>query len=197
MGDALATAGLLHSVYGTEGFQGHRLSFSRRKEVRALAGESAEFLIWAFCVADRGTVDALVAKQYEESKSRGSSFASLPSYSFFARPELGRFEINMDEEQWLQFITLTLADWLEQVEGASSKVNDNYSWKIGSAWGYRREAYRMIAELLTERTPSAIQMWKEVYSQESDETKSINQPLTPPQTEAALQAQEAMQSRLL
>jgi hypothetical protein len=27
-----------------------------------------------------------------------------------------------DEEEWLDFLELTLADWLEQVEGAAEKV---------------------------------------------------------------------------
>jgi hypothetical protein len=40
-----------------------------------------------------------------------------------------------DEEEWLDFLELTLADWLEQVEGAAEKVtiqNDsiqNTVWK--------------------------------------------------------------------
>jgi hypothetical protein len=28
----------------------------------------------------------------------------------------------VDEEEWLDFLELTLADWLEQVEGAAEKV---------------------------------------------------------------------------
>ena len=28
----------------------------------------------------------------------------------------------IDEEEWLDFLELTLADWLEQVEGAAEKV---------------------------------------------------------------------------
>ena len=38
---------------------------------------------------------------------------------FRARDELGRFLIPLqNEEEWLDFLELTLADWLEQVEGA-------------------------------------------------------------------------------
>lgn len=29
----------------------------------------------------------------------------------------------IDEDEWLDFLELTLADWLEQVEGAAEKVS--------------------------------------------------------------------------
>ena len=38
----------------------------------------------------------------------------------------------LDEEEWLDFLELTLADWLEQVEGAAEKVtiqNDSTVFK--------------------------------------------------------------------
>ena len=54
---ALADAGLFHSVYGTEGFQGFTLPYERRDDVRALIGERAERLVWIFCVVDRLSVD--------------------------------------------------------------------------------------------------------------------------------------------
>ena len=39
---------------------------------------------------------------------------------FTSRPELGRFKIPLEsKEEWLDFLELTLADWLEQVEGAA------------------------------------------------------------------------------
>ena len=31
---ALCDAGLFHSIYGTEGFQGYKLPFTRRKDIR-------------------------------------------------------------------------------------------------------------------------------------------------------------------
>ena len=47
-------------------------------------------------------------------------------FAFRARPELGAFPIPLRSGgtrhlEWLDFLTLSLADWLEQVEGASSK----------------------------------------------------------------------------
>ncbi len=37
-------AGMFHSIYGTEKFQGFTLPLERRDEVRSLIGERAEFL---------------------------------------------------------------------------------------------------------------------------------------------------------
>jgi len=41
------------------------------------------------------------------------------TYKLRARPELGHFDIQLTKEEWLDFLELTLADWLEQVEGAA------------------------------------------------------------------------------
>ena len=54
--ETTATAGLFHSIYGTEGFQGYKLPFSKRGEIRQLIGAKAERLVWMFCVVDRFTV---------------------------------------------------------------------------------------------------------------------------------------------
>ena len=35
------------------------------------------------------------------------------------------YTIKLDENEWLDFLELTLADWLEQVEGAAEKVRTN------------------------------------------------------------------------
>ena len=40
---------------------------------------------------------------------------------FRARPELGAFAMPKSRAEWLDFLSLSLADWLEQVEGASTK----------------------------------------------------------------------------
>ena len=98
----LTHAALFHSIYGTEGFQGFKLPLSQRAEIAQLIGTEAERLAWIFCMVDRVSVDATV-------------FARAPA-SFRARPELGAFEIALESErEWRDFVTLTLADWLEQV----------------------------------------------------------------------------------
>lgn len=112
----LVYAGMFHSIYGTEGFQGFSLSYRRRRDVEKLIGKRAERLAFIFCVADRMTVDDLVARHYDRLSGGDQSIQQL-SFSINARYELGRFEINFPtEHDWLDFVELTLADWLEQVE---------------------------------------------------------------------------------
>ena len=139
-GDDVCDAGLFHSIYGTEGFQGFCIPFERRDDVRALIGERAEQLAYVFCVVDRLSVD--------------NDLDSPPgTHAFTARPELGGFAIPMpDDAFWFDFITLTHADWLEQVEGAAAAANPLFEWRAGEAWGYRRRAYeRMAGGLCIER----------------------------------------------
>lgn len=125
-GDDLYDAGLFHSIYGTEGFQGFCLPYERRDDVRALIGSRAERLAHVFCVVDRLSVD-------------NDLDAPPGAHAFTARPELGGFEIPVpDDAFWFDFITLTLADWLEQVEGAAETANPLFEWREGEAWGYRR-----------------------------------------------------------
>ena len=48
-------AGLFHSVYGTELFQGFKLPVERRAEIRELIGERAERLAYMNCAMDRAS----------------------------------------------------------------------------------------------------------------------------------------------
>ena len=84
------------------------------------------------------TVDEALGITEEQSTVENSKYRPLPgqpfdnsvrsSFSlssnsggkvFRARDELGRFLIPLqNEEEWLDFLELTLSDWLEQVEGA-------------------------------------------------------------------------------
>lgn len=191
--DVLPAAGLLHSVYGTEGFQGTKLPFTRRAEVRDVAGARAERLIWAFCVADRLSVDELVAEDL-------ATGADREQYTFRARVELGAFPVTLECAEWKDFVKLQLADWLEQVETAALTENELYGWSVGDAWGYRRDAYALMAQLLSSDRiglPCASEMHAEVYSRESDATRHIKQPVTPPQSDAAREAREALASAQL
>ncbi|GMH57055.1 hypothetical protein TrRE_jg2682, partial [Triparma retinervis] len=56
----LVKAGMFHSLYGTEGFQGHKVPWSERPKVKRGIGEEAERLAFWFCVADRQSVDSAV-----------------------------------------------------------------------------------------------------------------------------------------
>ena len=178
-------AGLFHSIYGTEGFQGYKLPFTRRPDIRKLIGSKAEKLAWIFCVVDRATVDLTLQTK---------------SFEFVSREELGRFVIPLSgEEEWLDFLELTLADWLEQVEGAAQRSNQLWGWEIGEAYSYRREAYQKMAMLLAEssrgvRLYEALEMCKEVYATESEMTRILHQSRTPPMSQAAKEAREAIAS---
>src|SRR3954470_11048066 len=55
-------AGMFHSIYGTEKFQGFTLPLERRDEVRALIGERAERLAYLNCAMDRPSFDRAVER---------------------------------------------------------------------------------------------------------------------------------------
>jgi len=189
---AICTAGLFHSIYGTEGFQGHKLPLIHREFIRSLIGKKAERLVWIFCMVDRFSVDQTVQDYTQAGR--------LPNnITFYSRLELGRFPIIMENEnEWLDFLELTLADWLEQVEGASRKENPLFQFKVGEAWSYRRTAYAEMAKILRKiRSPRldiAYQMHQEIYASEPEETRHLIQLITPPMSEAAREAREAILS---
>jgi hypothetical protein len=120
-------------------------------------------------------------------------------YTFKARPELGRFDVELSKEEWLDFIELTLVDWLEQVEGAAVKSSPLFLWKVGEAYAYRREAYQKMSQVLAvERAPRlatvAPRMLEQVMSTESQETRHLVQPRTPPMSDAAAAALHALRA---
>lgn len=188
---AISNAGLFHSIYGTEGFQGHKLPLKNRDFIRSLIGKRAERLVWIFCVVDRLSVDQTVHEYIQTGQYNKTTF--------YSRIEYGRFPIILEnEEEWLDFIELTLADWLEQVEGAAMKENPLFGFKVGEAWSYRRTAYAEMAQILLKtRSPRlevAYRMHREIYDSEPLETRHLIQIITPPMSEAAREAREAMAS---
>jgi len=189
----VCSAGLLHSIYGTEGFQGFKLPLDKRPVIRQLLGEKSERLVWIFCMVDRNSVDETVRDAANQDQVKGFVFKS--------RVELGSFDIPVSDVEWLDFIELVLADWLEQVEGASEKENKAFGWSVGEAWSYRREAYSNMAKLLSQHVPRlrgvADAMHREVYAVESETTKRLHMPITPPMSSAAREAREALASRFL
>src|SRR5256885_1877256 len=54
----LTLAGLFHSIYGTEAFQGFALPVEKRAEIRELIGERAERLAYVNCALTRESLDA-------------------------------------------------------------------------------------------------------------------------------------------
>jgi hypothetical protein len=190
----LPKAGLFHSIYGTEGFQGFSLPLSERKTIQKLIGVEAEKLCFIFCMVDRSSVDKTVFAWNDLVVSDEET-----RYTFKARPELGRFDIELSKQEWLDFIELTLVDWLEQVEGAAMKASPLFLWKVGEAYAYRRDAYRKMSNVLAvERAPRLSQvaprMLEQVMSTESQETRHLVQPRTPPVSEAAAAALHALRA---
>ncbi len=113
-------AGLLHSLYGTERFQGFTLPLERRAEVRALAGDRAERLAYLNCAMDRASFDRVLDQAAEPYTIRDRITGETVSLSREDFDDLGRVH---------------LFDWLEQVPRSGE-------------WDYRRAAYRRLAERL-------------------------------------------------
>src|SRR5260370_23094803 len=125
--EELCRAGMFHSIYGTERFQGFKLPLERRPEVRALIGERAERLAYLNCAMDRASLDRAVA--------RGAGPHRITD-------RLTGEEVELSPEDFDGLCGVHLFDWLEQVP--RSRV-----------WDYRRAAYRGMAALLGSAAPAA------------------------------------------
>jgi len=132
----LCAAGMFHSIYGTEVFQGFKLPVERRQEVRDLIGERAERLAYWNCFMDRSSLDRAV--------ERGK-----PPYVIRHR-ETGE-TVELSERDFNDLCRVHLFDWLEQAP------------RSRHGWGYRRQAYRRLAERLG---GSALTLYDEVFAQE-------------------------------
>jgi len=190
----LTNAGLFHSIYGTEGFQGFSLPLSERSVIKKLIGVKAEKLAFIFCMVDRSTVDETVFDWKKEDAA-----STTAAYSFRSRPELGRFQLNLTKEEWLDYLELSLADWLEQVEGAATKSNPLFLWEKGEAYAYRRLAYRKMNEILSVERRERLGSKPNdtliaVMSTEPKETRHLVQARNPPVSDAAARALEALRA---
>lgn len=133
-------AGLFHSIYGTEEFQRFQLPLERRVELRALVGERAERLAYLNCAMDRASFDRALER-------------AEPPYPM--RDRLTRAEVVLSREDFDDVCRVHLYDWLEQVP------------RSRHGYGYRRSAYRRMAEQLG---PGAVAAYDRVFAQESGET---------------------------
>ena len=133
----LAAAGMFHSIYGTERFQGFSLPLDQRGRVRALIGERAERIAWVNCVMDRASFDNAVAQALEGADSLADSL--------IVRDREGA-AIPMSAEQLRDLAHIHLFDWLEQVERSAHEQP--------GGWNYRRNAYQQMAALVGEPAQS-------------------------------------------
>jgi hypothetical protein len=133
--EELCRAGMFHSIYGTEKFQGFTLPVERRGEVKALIGERAERLAFLNCVMDRASLDALLDHDGDE---------------YTIRDREGR-AYTLSRADYDDLCRVHLFDWLEQAPRS----------RFG--WGYRRAAYRRMAERLG---GNALAAYDRVFAQE-------------------------------
>jgi len=119
--EELCLAGLFHSIYGTEKFQGFKLPLSSRSELAEMIGSRAERLAYWNCEMDRASFDALL-KQLDE------------PYPIRNR-ETGQI-MPLTRQEFEDLCAVHLFDWLEQAPRS----------RFG--WDYRRSAYRAMAERL-------------------------------------------------
>jgi hypothetical protein len=118
--DEVCRAGLFHSIYGTELFQGFKLPLERRDEIRHSVGERAEWLAYLNCAMDRTSFDAVVS--------------STADHLCF-KDRFTQQEVVLGKEDFDDLCRIHLYDWLEQVPRSRS-------------WEYRRASYRQMAQRL-------------------------------------------------
>lgn len=117
----ICLAGLFHSIYGTEKFQGFKLEFERRSELETLIGPRAERLAYWNCVMDRSTLDVQLDQH---------------TGPFVIQHRITGEAMSLTSDEYRDLCSVHLFDWLEQAPRSSF------------GWNYRREAYRKMADRL-------------------------------------------------
>ena len=135
--DDVCRAGMFHSIYGTERFQGFKLPLERRPEIVALIGERAEHLAYWNCAMDRASFDRAVEKGIEP---------------YRITDRLTHEPIDLSSRDFDDLCRVHLYDWLEQAP------------RSRYGWDYRRAAYRRMAERLGE---PALTAHNRVFAQET------------------------------
>jgi hypothetical protein len=116
----LCAAGVFHSVYGTEVFR-FKLLVDCRQQIRELIGERAERLAYWNCFVDRASLDWAV--------EQGTAPHTI------RHRETGE-KVALSGSDFADLCRVHLYDWLEQAPRSQR------------GWGYRRAAYRRMAERL-------------------------------------------------
>lgn len=120
LGEDFARAGLFHSIYGTQIFQGFTLPVDRRDEVREMIGEYWERLCYLNCFMLRKTL-------YDQWKNDKDTYV-------VSHRETGE-TWDLDRKTYDDLCTLHLCDWLEQVERSER-------------WDYERDSFHNLAKRL-------------------------------------------------
>jgi hypothetical protein len=133
--EEVCRAGMFHSIYGTQQFQGFKLALDQRETVRDLIGERAEKLAYLNCAMDRASLDRAVEN------------AEAP---YRITDRLTGEQVDLSPEEFDDLCRVHLYDWLEQAPRS----------RLG--WDYRRAAYRRMAERLG---PMAVEAYERVYAE--------------------------------
>jgi len=134
--DEICAAGMFHSIYGTEQFQGFKLEVAEREKVRDLIGERAERFAYLNCAMDREFFDQNLNKDQEP---------------YPVRDRLRQEVIALTQADFDDLCRVHLYDWLEQAPRS----------RLG--WNYRRAAYRRMAERLG---PAALRAYDDTFARE-------------------------------
>ncbi len=127
-------AGMFHSIYGTQQFQGFKLALDQRETVRDLIGERAEQLAYLNCAMDRASLD------------RAVEHGQAP---YRITDRLAGQQVELSPDDFDDLCRVHLYDWLEQAPRS----------RLG--WDYRRAAYRCMAERLG---PGAVEAYDRVFA---------------------------------
>ena len=103
--EELCRAGMFHSIYGTQQFQGFKLELDQRPMVARLIGERAEKLAYLNCAMQRETFDE-------------AALGDGGVYRFTDR--ITREPVVLDRADFDDLCRVHLYDWLEQVRVQST-----------------------------------------------------------------------------
>lgn len=120
-------AGMFHSLYGTERFQGFKIPLEHRHDVRELIGERPERLAYLNCAMDRATFDRILGQ---------------PEGPYRFRDRLTGETVALSKADFDDLCRVHLYDFLEQIPRLQE-------------WDYRRAAYRAMAARLGDKAVAA------------------------------------------
>lgn len=138
--EELCRAGLFHSIYGTEKFQGFKLTLDQRDQLAGMIGARAERLAYWNCFMDRSSMDRLLTQSDGEFPLRNRETGET---------------MTLTREEFDDLCRVHLYDWLEQVP------------RSNFGWGYRREAYKQMAARLDDNARRA---YETVFANEPAES---------------------------
>jgi hypothetical protein len=109
--------------------------------------------------------------------------------------------MELSKQEWLDFLKLTLVDWLEQVEGAAVKPSSLFLWKVGDAYiclsmicvpkNERAVGSGSRTLIVERRTTYAV---RKVMATEAQNTRHLVQPRTSPMSGTTAPALSALRA---